>query len=412
MGLLETNELDSFHTTISSKQSHPLLPHAVRNVLSRRQFSVPKDKMVVAPWRELVRLLAPNLGLGALTQHEVGWASLDAVYLEHDQVVSKRLYRRSRNNRQPMPTAIYSYEDACLNSFKVAKHFGMRRFYDLPIAYWQTTRKLLEEEAERWPEWEPTLFATRDSQAKLERKTEELELAEVVICPSKFVLDSLPEKIRATRICLVAEFGTPEPPDDHTVQYLSRYEPVGKADQTSAPLRVLFAGSMGQRKGLADLLAALKMLKRKDVKLVLMGTPLLPLEFYRKQFSAFAYEPTRSHKEVLRLMQSCHVLVLPSIVEGRALVQQEAMVCGLPLIITANTGGEDLIDEGKTGFLVPIRSPEKIAEKIDWFADHKDEIALMGNLARQKAMQLTWHGYRQKILPVILPMARSNRLAF
>ena len=41
-------------------------------------------------------------------------------------------------------------------------------------------------------------------------------------------------------------------------------------------------------------------------------------------------------------MQDCDVLVLLSLVEGRALVQQEAMANGLPLIITENTGGEDL----------------------------------------------------------------------
>ena len=40
---------------------------------------------------------------------------------------------------------------------------------------------------------------------------------------------------------------------------------------------------------------------------------------------------------------------LPSIVEGRALVQQEALSCGLPIIVTSNAGGEDLIDEGLTG---------------------------------------------------------------
>ena len=79
---------------------------------------------------------------------------------------------------------------------------------------------------------------------------------------------------------------------------------------------------------------------------------------------------------------------------------QEAMSCGLPLIITPNSGGEDLIDEGKTGFLVPIRSPEKIAEKIAWFADHREIIGEMNGLVRRKAAQITWHNYCQKILNV------------
>ena len=63
-------------------------------------------------------------------------------------------------------------------------------------------------------------------------------------------------------------------------------------------------------------------------------------------------------------MQQHDALILPSIVEGRALVQQEALSCGIPIVVTPNAGGEDLIEDGITGHLVPIRSPEKIAEKV------------------------------------------------
>ena len=63
-------------------------------------------------------------------------------------------------------------------------------------------------------------------------------------------------------------------------------------------------------------------------------------------------------------MQQHDVLVLPSIIEGRALVQQEALSCGLPIIVTRHAGAEDLIINGINGHIVPIRSPEKIAEAI------------------------------------------------
>ena len=59
-------------------------------------------------------------------------------------------------------------------------------------------------------------------------------------------------------------------------------------------------------------------------------------------FADFTYEPPRPHHEVLQLMKTCDVLVLPSIVEGRALVQQEAMSCRLPVIATRNAGADDL----------------------------------------------------------------------
>jgi hypothetical protein len=67
-------------------------------------------------------------------------------------------------------SAVYCYEDSALETFRTAERIGIRRFYELPIMYWETVQKLLREEAERHPEWEPTLQATRDSPGKLERK--------------------------------------------------------------------------------------------------------------------------------------------------------------------------------------------------------------------------------------------------
>src|SRR4029077_10572451 len=139
--------------------------------------------------------------------------------------------------------------------------------------------------------------------------------------------------------------------------------------------------------GLADVFAAMKMLDSSQIELVVMGSLSRPLDWYRDQFRNFVYEPPRPHAEVLQLMQTCDALVLPSIVEGRALVQQEAMACGLPLIVTKNAGADDLIVDGETGFLIPIRSPESIAEKIHWCAQNRSHLSGMGIVARRRASE-------------------------
>jgi glycosyltransferase involved in cell wall biosynthesis len=164
---------------------------------------------------------------------------------------------------------------------------------------------------------------------------------------------------------------------------------------------------MSQRKGLGDLFAAMRMLDRRDVELVIMGTPQAPMEFYSNEFAGFTYEPNRPHAEVLELMLGCDVFCLPSIVEGRALVMQEAMSRGLPLIITPNTGGEDLIEEGVTGFLVPIRRADRIADRIAWFADNRPALCEMSRAAQAKAGQLTWDAYGKTIADAILDFVPS-----
>jgi glycosyltransferase involved in cell wall biosynthesis len=385
--------LAKFVTTLGWARSSPFvqaMPENFRAQLMRRAYDLPHYKIKTHPAREIVRLLADKLGARWLTKHETGWASIDRVWNRLDQVTAD--YLRQNHERLKIH-GVYAYEDCAERSFEVARELGLRRIYDLPIAYWETAQRLLREEARRCPQWEPTLGGTRDSEEKLARKSRELELAEVVICPSTFVFDSLPENACRAKKCVIAPFGSP------TVETGDRsYMTHGTHTR---PLRLLFAGALTQRKGLADLFAAMKLVPPKETELVVMGSPILPMSFYRGEFPEFVYEPPRAHADVLRLMRSCDVLVLPSIVEGRALVQQEAMACGLPLIATRNAGGEDLIVEGKTGFLVPTGAPAAIAEKIVWFLENRPQLPAMSAAARAKAAELTWPDYGDKILHAI-----------
>jgi len=371
-GLEKEGRLGRFFTTIAAK--------GWMKFLDQRAYSIPPERIETSPARELVRLTLARLG-----RLKMDWASVDAVYQALDQRVAKWVRNRARGE---ITTWIYGYEDGALETFRAARASGIHRAYELPIAYWETTRRLLREEAERLPEWEPTLGSTRDSDEKLARKTEELELADKIFCPSRFVLESLP--YRARERCLVVPFGSP-------------LAVTARKVSGPGPLRVLFAGSMSQRKGLADLFRAMKLLRRRDVQLVVMGSTIAPMEFYRKQFDGFVYEAPRSRERVFQLMASCDVLVLPSIVEGRALVQQEAMSRGLPLVVTRNTGGEDLIEEGRTGFLVPIRAPEEIAARLDLLAANRTLLAEMSEAARSKAAEYTWEAYAARISAALPP---------
>ncbi len=391
MGLLEAEMLAQFHTTIASYSGNvwnALGKHRWGRAFQRRSYDERLRPLTIQhPFRELGRMLIRQLGRHRLGHPETSFFSIDSVYQALDRIAANRL-RRSPESF----AGVYSYEDGALESLTAAKELKLKRVYELPIAYWQTVRRLLAEEAERLPRWNQTLGGgVGDSEAKLARKTSELALAELVICPSQFVARSLPEAARNGKQIVIAPFGSPPAAANH------EQKPV----VARGKLRILFAGSMSQRKGLGDLFAAMGLLKRHDVELVVLGTPQAPMEFYREEFAGFVHETNRPHAEVLELMRSCDVLCLPSIAEGRALVMQEAMSQGLPLIITPNTGGEDLIEEGVNGFLVPIRSAETIAEKIAWFADHRPRLPDMSRAAKDTAAGLTWAKYGQTIAAAI-----------
>jgi glycosyltransferase involved in cell wall biosynthesis len=368
--LNDQNQLEKFFTTIGAGEGANSLISAF--CAEKRQYAIP-DKKISRLWvPEVARLLSKG-------NQEKKRRRVDLSY----QALDKKFSRELNNLNAKI---LHAYEDGCSSSFARAKQLGMQCSYELPIAHWATVRRLLAEEAERYPEWEPTLESTREPEEKLFRKEEELKLADRITCPSQFVLDSLPLEIRQQTHCQISPFGSP------TV------EPIFEQSSKSNNLKLLFVGSMSQRKGLADLFEAMKLLKREPISLSILGQPSMPMEFYRRQFSEFAYIPPCTNHKVRKIMKSYDALVLPSIVEGRALVQQEALSCGLPIIVTPNAGGEDLVEEGITGHLVPIRSPEKIAEVIRVMIENKNHKEEMGKLCQKKAMQYSWGNYAQNII--------------
>ena len=97
-------------------------------------------------------------------------------------------------------------------------------------------------------------------------------------------------------------------------------------------------------------------------------------------------------------MSRSHVMVLPSVEEGLALVQAQAMACGCPVIGTYNTGAEDLFSDGQEGYIVPIR---ELAERLQHLADHPEQRAKMGQRALAKVKSLGgWHQYGEKVMSI------------
>ncbi|CEF48536.1 unnamed protein product [uncultured bacterium] len=381
--------LEGLYTTIAFPDPGPRwwLPKAVRDQLLRRHFEVEYSFVHTHPALESTRLVAAALRRRVLVRPG-GMASPEAVYRDFDRHVARVI--ASRTLPATVRTA-YAYEDAAEDTFRAARARDLSCIYELPIAHWETVQRLLHEEAERLPAWRQTIQGLDDSPAKLERKRNELELADAIVVPSRFVMDSLPAHIKATKQCVLAPFGAPS----------ALAVPDAVHRDAGRPLRVMFAGAMTQRKGLADVFAAMRLLNRRDVELVVLGAMNAPMSFYREQYRDFIYEGTRPHADVLAVMRTCDVLVLPALAEGRALVQQEALASGLALIVTANAGGDDLVEEGRTGFIVPIRSPEAIAERIAWFADHRQLLPEFRRHAVRKAAETGWAGYENRVLDVV-----------
>jgi starch synthase len=403
LALSDAGLLEELWTCLQWRPGHfleRLIPPRFLRELSRRSFPVTiRGRVHTAPWREAGRLLASQLPGGDwLTRHEAGWCSVDAVFQALDLRVARRAETLVRR-RAPL-TGVYGYEDGAAATFKVAGQTGQARFYDLPIGYWRTGQSIFAEEAARSPEWAPTLTGRSDSAAKLARKDEELQMADAVIVASTFTRQTLLSAPAFRAPVHVIPYGAPPAAALSSSGEAASLAPGGK-------LRVLFAGSLGQRKGLSYLLAAIRPLAA-HVELTLLGgkTALdcAPLDAAVRQHR---WIPSLPHAEVLAEMARQDVLVFPSLFEGFGLVILEAMSRGLPVIATPHTAAPDLISDGVEGFIIPIRSPAAITEKLELLLRDPARLAEMKNAARKKAEALTWQTYRTRLAAVVAQTLRK-----
>lgn len=302
-GLQGADELAEFWTTLALPKEmarSPALPRLVQRRLSQRCFAeVSWSRTRLQPWREITRLVARGAGFRALTQHEVGWASVDGVYRALDRAVAEHIRSDSCT-----ASLVYAYEDGALESFRAAHETGITCAYDLPIAYWRTLRHLLEEEAERLPEWACTMEGLRDSSEKHERKDAELELADEILVASSFTRNSLASHFGKISVH-VTPYGCPAPTN-------APPKPRGH----DRPIELFFAGHLAQRKGIADLIAALAFLDV-DWRLTMAGPrpPMAPKaldQFLQDQ--RVNWLGTVPHSTLLEHMTRAHVFVFLSLI--------------------------------------------------------------------------------------------------
>ena len=111
----------------------------------------------------------------------------------------------------------------------------------------------------------------------------------------------------------------------------------------------------------------------------------------------FRYLGAVPRGELYKHYSQASVLVLPSIEEGLALVQAQAMACGVPVIATENTGAADLFTDGVEGFIVPIRDARAIGEKILTLYENPAMREQMGEAALARVRKIGgWDDYGER----------------
>jgi sugar transferase (PEP-CTERM/EpsH1 system associated) len=90
-------------------------------------------------------------------------------------------------------------------------------------------------------------------------------------------------------------------------------------------------------------------------------------------------------EDIPELMRTLDLFVLPSVAEGISNTILEAMASGLPVVATRVGGNPELVEQGRTGMLVPAADPLGMADAIRVYLQDRDKLVQHGRAGRQRA---------------------------
>ncbi len=273
-----------------------------------------------------------------------------------------------------------------LRSMRAARANGVCTVLQQGSTHALTQRELLREEYRRWGQPAP-----RDR--LLDQKLREYDEADFVEVTSRWVLRSFLDRgFPRERLLHVPNLGID----------LRLFHPQPHAGR---PFRIVAVG-LSLRKGTPYLLEAVARLRIPDLELWLVGSVSPDLRpILRRTPTRVRHLGVLSHPELAAVYRAASVFVLPSIEEGLAQVILEAMASGLPVVLTPNTGGEDIMTERREGLFVPPRDPAALARALLELYEDETLRRAMSEAAARSAQAWTWEAYGDRAVSTYARLA-------
>lgn len=191
------------------------------------------------------------------------------------------------------------------------------------------------------------------AEAERRKTRREYDEADVVLVHSDYVRESMLRN------------GVPEAKLERTVlQVPARFVPPAHRPGDGV-FRIAYVGRLDATKGVTVLLDAFRRLPITDAELHLLGGwTSRPV---RRAVEAAAARDARIHfgpGDPLPVLQRADVYVHPTYEDGYAYSPVEALACGVPVVVTEETGMKEYVVEGENGYVVPVGDAEAIVERL------------------------------------------------
>ena len=232
--------------------------------------------------------------------------------------------------------------------------------------------EMVIEESERWPGW--AKLPGRMSQSYWDRIQAEWEISDLVLVNSEWSLEALVQQGVPREKIIVVPLAI-DLANGHVMQMV-------RADGN---LKVLWLGSVILRKGIQYLVEAARRLQNQNIEFLLAG-PLGVSETAIRSFPPNMKLLGRVTRDQLgEVYRQAQVFVLPTISDGFAITQLEAMAHGLPVVTTPNCGR--VVTDGVDGYIVPARNSEALADALARLNDDRWLLRTMSHHAMLKVQK-------------------------
>ena len=285
----------------------------------------------------------------------------------------------------PVADAVQAIMGYATEPFDRAEKMGALKVVDCPNSHPTTLYGFWQRECDLWCPGEKVPIP----QWMFDRMRRELTRADLILCPSTFVRDTMAANGVPSEKCFINPFGV------DTLIFRKR-------ESVPAKPRFVCVGTICLRKGHQYLFRAFELVKKQlpDAELVCVGDYKTDFRRERPKWRhSFTHYESLDHRQIAGLFQKCTAFVFPSQEEGFARVQTEAMAAGLPIIGTHEGGATTIVNDGVEGFIVNGRDPRRIAEAMLRLARDRELCQRMGEAAFQKgAVKNTWQDYGDRLL--------------
>lgn len=344
-------------------------------VLRRRHLDGLDDAVRRCPWFELPEVACRAVvGNGRCARHLTYHrdAAFDR-WVAHSQIEATRA------------DGFWGFQGSCARSLVAARARGMLAVAEFATAHVTAARRILDAERRRHPEWADSI-SHLDFPAWYERQLEvEPHRADVCVVASTFARRSLEEVGVASERIRTLPLGA----DLARIEFTPR--------PADGPFRILFVGSVGQRKGIQYLLDAYERMRSASTELVVVGPMVGSGRAFGRRRTHAEYLGRLDEADVYRQMARSHVLVLPSLFEGFGLVIVEAMAAGLPVIASTHSAAPDIIRDGIDGFVLAPDDVDGLADRLARLAGRRGDVEAMGREAADRARSFGWDRHAERV---------------